>query len=92
MRDPRVPVIANVTAQPHGAAGTIAGVVVQQVTSSVRWEDSMRYLLAQGFTRFIELGPGSALAGFMKRIDKSVQVLGVSDVPSLEATVATMSA
>ena len=91
IRDPRVPVIANVTAEPHGAAGTIAGVVVRQVTSSVRWEASMRYLIAQGFTRFIELGPGNALAGFMKRIDKSVQVFGVSDVPSLEATVAAVS-
>jgi [acyl-carrier-protein] S-malonyltransferase len=91
IRDPRVPVIANVTAQPHGPAASIADVVVQQVTSSVRWEASMRHLIAQGFTRFIELGPGNALAGFMKRIDKSVQVLGVSDVPSLEATVAALS-
>ena len=91
IRDPRIPVIANVTAHPHGAANSIAGVVVQQVTSSVRWEASMRYLIAQGFTRFIELGPGNALAGFMKRIDKSVLVLSVSDVPSLEATVAALS-
>jgi [acyl-carrier-protein] S-malonyltransferase len=52
----------------------------------------MRYLIAQGYTRFIELGPGSALAGFMKRIDKSVQVLGVSDAASLEATVAALTA
>ena len=43
--------------------------LVEQVTSSVRWEESMRYLLSQGFTRFIELGPGKALSGFMKRID-----------------------
>ena len=58
-----------------------------QVTSSVLWETSMRYLLSQGFTRFIELGPGSALSGFMKRIDKTAQMLNVSDVASLEATV-----
>ena len=83
---PGLPVIANVTAQPHGALDTISGALVQQVTSSVRWEESMRYLLAQGFTRFIELGPGNALAGFMKRIDKSAVVLNVCDVPSLEAT------
>ena len=47
----------------------------------------MRYLLGQGFTRFIELGPGTALTGFMKRIDKNAQVLNVGDVGSLEATV-----
>jgi [acyl-carrier-protein] S-malonyltransferase len=52
----------------------------------------MRYLIAQGFTRFIELGPGNALAGFMKRIDKSVQMLAVSDVASLEATVMALTA
>jgi [acyl-carrier-protein] S-malonyltransferase len=46
----------------------------------------MRYLLAQGFTRFIELGPGTALTGFMKRIDKSAQTLNVADIASLEAT------
>lgn len=83
---PQVPVISNVTAQPHGTPDEIAARLVEQVTSSVRWEDSMRYLLAQGFTRFIELGPGTALSGFMKRIDKNVQVWNVSDVASLEVT------
>ena len=51
----------------------------------------MRVLLAQGFTRFIELGPGTALSGFMKRIDKTVQMLNVADVASLEATVTAFS-
>ena len=81
----KVPVISNVTAQPHGGPGEIRPVLVQQVTSSVRWEDSMRYLLAQGFTQFIELGPGRALSGFMKRIDKSARIHNVSDVASLDA-------
>ena len=82
---PQVPVISNVTAQPHASAD-IQQRLVDQVTSSVRWEESMRYLLAQGFTRFIELGPGTALGGFMKRIDKAVPVWNVADVASLEAT------
>lgn len=89
---PSVPVIANVTGQPHGDAPAIAPVLVDQVTSSVRWEASMRHLLAQGFTRFIELGPGTALSGFMKRIDKTAQMLNVADVASLEATVKTLTA
>ena len=83
---PRIEVISNVTARPHGAADNIRELLVQQVTSSVRWEESMRYLLAQGFTRFIELGPGTALSGFMKRIDKSAVMLNVADVASLEST------
>jgi [acyl-carrier-protein] S-malonyltransferase len=88
---PQVPVIANVTAQPHGAPDQITARLVEQVTASVRWEESMRYLLAQGFTRFIELGPGAALTGFMKRISKDVQMLNVSDAASLETTVAALS-
>ena len=83
---PRVPVISNVTGYPHGSTDDIRQNLVRQVTSSVRWEASIRYLLGQGFTRFIELGPGTALSGFMKRIDKSAQVFNVSDVASLEST------
>jgi [acyl-carrier-protein] S-malonyltransferase len=83
---PAVPVVSNVTARPHGAPGEISVRLVEQVTSSVRWETSMRYLLGQGFARFIELGPGTALSGFMKRIDRSAQMLNVADLASLEAT------
>jgi [acyl-carrier-protein] S-malonyltransferase len=87
LNSPAVPVISNVTAQPHESPEAIRARLVEQVTSSVRWEASMRSLLAQGFTRFIELGPGTALSGFMKRIDKNAQVLNVADVASLESTV-----
>jgi [acyl-carrier-protein] S-malonyltransferase len=83
---PAVPVISNVTAQPHGAGEAIRARMVEQVTSSVRWEESMRYLVAQGFTRFIELGPGAALSGFMKRIEKTAQMLNVTDAGTLEST------
>jgi [acyl-carrier-protein] S-malonyltransferase len=89
---PRVPVISNVTALPHGLPAEIALRLVDQVTSSVRWEDSMRHLLAQDFTRFIELGPGTALTGFMKRIDKNAQVWNVADLASLDATVKALVA
>src|SRR4051794_4101775 len=82
---PALEVISNVTAQPHGAPAEIRQHLLEQVTASVRWEESMRWLLARGFTRFIELGPGSALSGFMKRIDKGVQTFSVGDISSLEA-------
>ena len=87
LSSPSMPVISNVTGQPHGASNEISARLVDQVTSSVLWENSMRYLLAQGFTRFIELGPGTALSGFMKRIDKNAQMLNVADCASLETTV-----
>ena len=88
---PAVPVLSNVTAQAHTTPAEISARLVEQVTSSVRWEESMRALLAQGFTRFIELGPGAALSGFMKRIDKGAQVLNVTDAASLEATVKALT-
>lgn len=91
LAEPKVPVISNVTAQPHGNASEIGSRLVEQVTSSVRWEESMRYLLAQGFTRFVELGPGTALSGFMKRIDKTVQMLNIADAASLEIAVKALS-
>jgi [acyl-carrier-protein] S-malonyltransferase len=88
---PTVPVISNVTAEAHGDPTEISVRLVEQVTSSVLWENSMRALLAQGFTRFIELGPGTALSGFMKRIDKTAQILNVADAASLGATVKTLA-
>lgn len=88
---PTVPVISNVTAQAHVSPADISAKLVDQVCASVRWEESIRALLAQGFTRFIELGPGTALTGFMKRIDKTVQILNVADAASLEAAVTALN-
>jgi [acyl-carrier-protein] S-malonyltransferase len=90
VRSPAVPVLSNVTARAHGTVEEIKSRLVEQVTASVHWEASMRHLVSQGFTRFIELGPGTALSGFMKRIEKSVQMLNVADLASLEATVAAV--
>ncbi len=87
---PPIPVIANVTASPHDGPPALQDLLVQQVCAPVRWEASIRFLLAQGFTRFIELGPGKALSGFMKRIAPEAQTLNVADAPSLAATVAVL--
>ena len=88
---PAVQVISNVTAKPHGLAAEIHARLVDQVTSPVRWEESIRHLLSEGFVRFIELGPGTALSGFMKRIDKNAQVLNVADVASFDMTVKALT-
>ena len=88
---PNVSVISNVTAQPHTTAGEILNRLVEQVTSPVLWEASIRHLIGEGFTRFIELGPGTALTGFMRRIDREIEVLNVSNVESLEKTVAALA-
>jgi [acyl-carrier-protein] S-malonyltransferase len=85
LRPPRVPVISNVTARPHGETGSIRERLVEQVCAPVRWEGSIRYLLEQGFTRFIELGPGKALNGFLRRIAPQAQGLNVENLASLES-------
>jgi [acyl-carrier-protein] S-malonyltransferase len=84
MQMPRLPVVSNVTARPGASVPDIKDLLVRQVTSSVRWTESMQWLLAQGFTRFIELGPGGVLAGLMKRINKDVEMISIGDVASLE--------
>jgi len=90
MNEPIMMVIANVSARPHTETPDIRARLTDQVVSSVRWEDSVRYLIEQGFNRFIELGPGSVLSGFVKRIDKNVRTYTVADVPTLKMTVAAL--
>jgi [acyl-carrier-protein] S-malonyltransferase len=86
MQPPVVPVVSNVTARPGRSVSEIKDLLTRQVTSSVRWSDSMTWLIGQGFDRFIEFGPGNVLSGLMKRINKDVEMLTVSDVASLEKT------
>ncbi len=90
MQLPRVPVVSNVTARPAGGVAEIKDLLVRQVTSPVRWSESVQWLISQGFTRFIELGPGNVLSGLMKRINKDVEMLSVSDAATLEATAAKL--
>jgi len=92
LKEPSVPVIHNVIARPANGVGEIKELLVRQVTSSVRWTESMQWLIANGYTRFIELGPGNVLSGLMKRINKDVEILNVCDSPSLDATVAKLLA
>ena len=91
MREPKVPVVSNVTARPAKTVDEIKELLVRQVTSPVRWSESMQWLIAQGFTRFIELGPGNVLSGLMKRINQDVEMLSVSDCATLDATVAKLT-
>jgi len=90
MREPKVPVVSNVTARPAADIPEIKDLLVRQVTSSVRWSESMQWLIAQGFTRFIELGPSNVLSGLMKRINKDVEMLTVNNVATLEETAAKL--
>ncbi|HZW34799.1 MAG TPA: ACP S-malonyltransferase [Isosphaeraceae bacterium] len=69
---PRIPVYSNVDAAPHSDPDDIRRTLVAQVLQGVRWEDSMRRMLADGFDTFYELGPGRVLTGLLRRIDRKV--------------------
>jgi [acyl-carrier-protein] S-malonyltransferase len=72
MQKPRIPVISNVDALPHNDPEEIRQILVRQILQPVRWEDSMRYLMQQGFDQFYEVGPGRVLRGLLRRIDRNV--------------------
>jgi [acyl-carrier-protein] S-malonyltransferase len=86
--NPRVPVIANVDAQPKRTAAEAIQALIAQVSAPVRWEDVVRRLASEGVTTYVEVGPGTALSGMVRRINGEATVanLGVpDDVPSIEA-------
>lgn len=87
LNEPTIPVICNYEARAVSGAADIKAMLEQQVTGSVRWTASIQKLIADGHTTFIELGPGKVLAGLMGRIDKTVKVVSIEDVSSLEAAV-----
>ena len=80
---PRVPVVANVDAAPKRDAASSIEALIRQVSSPVRWEDVVRRLLADGVDTFVELGPGTVLAGLIKKIDRAATVVNVEDEEGL---------
>jgi [acyl-carrier-protein] S-malonyltransferase len=77
LRRPRIPVLSNVDARPHDEPAEIRAALVRQVVSPVRWEPTMRRLLADAYTSFYEVGPGKVLRGLLKRIDRKVDCKNV---------------
>ncbi len=86
LNDFAYPVIANVTANYYDSTSSVKELLVGQVSSSVLWEDSVRKMIDAGIDTFVEVGPGKALSGFIKRISREVKLLNVEDMASLEKT------
>lgn len=82
-----VPVVTNVEAISNQDYTRIRELLVAQVSAPVRWDASVRYMVANGVTSFIEIGPGKVLSGLVKRIDKEVQTCNVEDSQGLRALV-----
>ena len=86
----KLPVVFNCLGRTKAADESIPQLLVCQVQSSVYFEDSIRWLEETGFDTVIEVGPGKALSAFVKKTAKSIRVLNVEDLPSLESTVAAL--
>lgn len=84
MKDAEIPVIANVTADEVTKQDEIKKLLVEQLYSPVRWEESIEKLLELGVTRFVECGPGKVLSGLIRKIDRTAKVYPVYDEETLE--------
>ena len=84
-REPRVPIVANVDAEPKRDAKSAIEALVAQVSSPVRWEAVVRRLAKEGVTTYVEVGPGTVLSGLVKKIQKDATVLNVASPDDLAA-------
>ena len=85
--DARIPVYANVTAEPVTRSSEIRELLFRQLTNPVRWEQTIRSMVRDGAVRFVEIGPGKVLQGLAKRTEALVKTAGVdkyADIASLE--------
>jgi [acyl-carrier-protein] S-malonyltransferase len=78
VKAPRVPVWSNVDAKPHVDPEEILTLLVKQVLSPVRWEETLRGLLADGVDKFYEIGPGRVLAGLLKRVNRKSEIVNIT--------------
>jgi len=91
-RDPKPPLVNNADAKVVASASECREGLVRQVSSPVRWQQSIELLVQQGVTTFVEVGPGNVLSGLVKKIAKGAKVLNVADPATLETTLASLSA
>ena len=82
--DPQMPVVANVDAEPKRDRSAAVDALIRQVSSPVLWEDVVKRLVAEGVTMCVELGPGTVLAGLIRKIDRGVTVVGIEDPDGLK--------
>jgi [acyl-carrier-protein] S-malonyltransferase len=91
IRDPKVPVVANVSGSFLRNAGEVRAALVRQICSPVRWEEGMLYLVESEIKTFLEVGPGKVLSGLMKKITASgITVLNMQDGASLQKVLARL--
>ncbi len=80
-----IPVYANVSAKPVTEKNEISRLLFEQLSAPVRWEETIRNMIADGATKFYEIGPGKVLQGLIKRIDRNVEIFGIEKLEDLES-------
>ena len=83
--DPQIPYVANVTASYVTDKAEVKSLLARQVSSSVRWEQSVRAMLADGVDTFVDIGPGKTLAGFMRKITRDAKVVNIETLQDVKA-------
>lgn len=83
----QIPYVTNVTAEKVEDIAKTKGLLKEQVSSSVRWMQSMEYMIREGVDTFVEIGPGKTLAGFMKKIERDVKVYNIASWDDVEKTI-----
>ena len=83
VNDLKIPVVTNVEAEANTSKDRVKGLLVAQVSSPVRWEESMRKMIENGVEQILEVGPGKVLSGLMKRIDNRVETKNIEDLKTL---------
>jgi len=83
----QIPYVTNVTAEKIEDIAKTKGLLKEQVSSSVRWMQSMEYMIREGVDTFVEIGPGKTLAGFMKKIERDVKVYNIASWDDVEKTI-----
>jgi [acyl-carrier-protein] S-malonyltransferase len=81
---PVIPIIANTTAQPVTTAELIKEELLRQLCNCIQWQRSIEYMVNEGVSTFIELGPGRVLSGLIKRINKDVKTLNIGDANAIK--------
>jgi [acyl-carrier-protein] S-malonyltransferase len=84
VHDPRFPIVSNVTADVTKRGGRERELLIDQVTAPVRWVESMRRMIDEGASFFVEVGPGKVLTGLSRQIDRAQKCVNVEDSASLE--------
>ena len=87
LHDVEIPYTTNVTAEYVRDKDEIKGLLVAQVSSSVRWQQCVETMIADGVDTFVEIGPGKTLSGFMRKINRSMKVINIQTVEDFEKAV-----